>query len=158
MRLFNTVGPRQTGQYGMVIPRFVEAALRNDPIQVHGDGTQSRCFAHVGDVVEGLVRCLRSEDCHGQVVNLGNDEEITIGDLAARVVSETGSASEIQLVPYDAVYGDGFEDMQRRVPCLDKARRLIDYETTRNLSDVISDVANDLRDAERAESGSRGSA
>src|SRR3982751_4462563 len=141
VRLFNTVGPRQTGQYGMVVPRFVHAALKNEPITVHGDGTQQRCFGHVHDVVEGLVKLLETPECFGQVINLGNDEEITINELAQRAIKMTGSSSEINYVPYENVYGDGFEDMQRRVPSLEKARRLIGFRPTRSLNDVISDVA-----------------
>jgi UDP-glucose 4-epimerase len=145
VRLFNTVGPRQTGQYGMVVPRFVQAAIRNEPIEVHGDGSQSRCFGHVSDVVDGLTKLLENPNCFGQVVNLGNDEEITIKDLAERAIEMTGSTSEIRYIPYEKVYGDGFEDMQRRVPSLEKARRLIGYQPTRSLSDIINDVAAEAR-------------
>lgn len=141
VRLFNTVGPRQTGQYGMVVPRFVHAAVRNEPIEVHGDGTQSRCFGHVSDVVEGLVKLLETPECFGQVINLGNDEEVTIKDLAERACELTGSSSTIRFVSYEEVYGDGFEDMKRRVPSLEKARELIGYRPTRTLADIINDVA-----------------
>ena len=140
-RLFNTVGPRQTGQYGMVVPRFVQAALKNEPIEVHGDGTQSRCFGHVTDVVDGLTKMLETPECFGQVINLGSDAEVTINDLAKRAIELTGSKSEVRYVPYDEVYGEGFEDMQRRVPSLDKARRLVGYKPTRTLDDIINDVA-----------------
>ncbi len=141
VRLFNTVGPRQTGQYGMVVPRFVQAALNNESIPVHGDGAQARCFGHVSDVVEGLVKLLETPACFGQVVNLGNDEEITINGLAERAIELTGSSSEIRHLPYDEVYGDGFEDMRRRVPNLAKAKKLVGYEPTRSLDDIINDVA-----------------
>jgi len=141
VRLFNTVGPRQTGQYGMVVPRFVEAALAGDPIVVHGDGSQARCFAHVADVVDGLVHCLQTPDCYGQVMNLGNDEETTINELADRVIQNTGSSSQIHQITYQEAYGEGFEDMQRRVPCLDRARRLINYQPKRDLDRIIRDVA-----------------
>ncbi len=144
-RLFNTVGPRQTGQYGMVVPRFVQAALKNEPIEVHGDGTQSRCFGHVTDVVNGLTAALETPACFGQVVNFGSDAEVTINDLAKRAIELTGSTSEIRYIPYDQVYGEGFEDMQRRVPSLDKARRLVGYEPTRTLVDIINDVAAEFR-------------
>lgn len=144
-RLFNTVGPRQTGQYGMVVPRFVEAALKNEPIEVHGDGTQSRCFGHVADVVEGLVKMLETPACFGQVINLGSDSEVTINDLAKRAIDLTKSTSEIRHVPYTEAYGEGFEDMRRRVPSLDKAKRIIGYEPTRTLDDIINDVAADMR-------------
>jgi UDP-glucose 4-epimerase len=140
-RLFNTVGPRQTGQYGMVVPRFVQAAIKNEPIEVHGDGTQSRCFGHVTDVVDGLTKMLETSECFGQVINLGSDAEVTINDLAKRAIELTGSKSEIRYVPYDEVYGVGFEDMRRRVPSLGKAGRLIGYQPTRTLDDIINDVA-----------------
>lgn len=144
-RLFNTVGPRQTGQYGMVVPRFVDAALRNETIDVHGDGTQSRCFGHVADIVEGLVRLIETPACFGTVVNLGNSEEVSINALAQRAIDLTGSRSDVRFVPYDEVYGAGFEDMQRRVPNLAKANRLIGYQPTRTLDDIINDVAAELR-------------
>lgn len=145
VRLFNTVGPRQTGQYGMVVPRFVHSAVRNEPITVFGDGTQQRCFGHVLDVVEGLSKLLESPQCFGQVINLGNDEEVSILGLAERAIELTGSKSEIRYIPYEEAYGDGFEDMRRRVPGLDKAKRLIGYQPTRSLSDIINDVANEFR-------------
>jgi UDP-glucose 4-epimerase len=145
VRLFNTVGPRQTGQYGMVVPRFVSAALRNEPIEVHGDGTQSRCFGHVADIVNALTTLLETQACYGQVINLGNSEEITIHDLAKRAIQLTASSSEIRFVSYAEAYGEGFEDMQRRVPGLEKAERLIGYKPTRSLDDIINDVAGEMR-------------
>ena len=144
-RLFNTVGPRQTGQYGMVVPRFVEAALKNEAIEVHGDGTQSRCFGHVSDVVDGLTKLIETPACFGQVVNLGSDAEISINDLAKRAIELTGSRSEIKYIRYDEAYGEGFEDMQRRVPSLEKAARLIGYKPTRTLDNIINDVAGEMR-------------
>ena len=141
VRLFNTVGPRQTGQYGMVVPRFVEAALAGEPLIVYGDGEQQRCFAHVLDVVEGLVRILEQPACFGQVINLGSDREISINGLAELVLEVTGSRSEIRHVPYSEVFGEGFEDMLRRVPCLGRAARLIGYQPTRDLRSVVADVA-----------------
>ena len=141
VRLFNTVGPRQTGQYGMVVPRFVQAALKDEPIQVHGDGTQSRCFGHVLDVVEGLSKLLDSKQCFGQVINLGNSEEVSIKQLADKAIELTGSSSGIQFIPYEEAYGEGFEDMRRRVPSLEKAKRLIGYQPTHSLTDIINDVA-----------------
>lgn len=150
-RLFNTVGPRQTGQYGMVVPRFVKAALKNEPIEVHGDGTQSRCFGHVSDIVSGLVKTLETPSCFGQVINFGSDVETSINDLAKRAIALTNSASEIRYVPYEEVYGEGFEDMQRRVPSLDKAKRLVGYQPTKTLDDIINDVAKEFR-AESPES------
>ena len=145
VRLFNTVGPRQTGQYGMVVPRFIEAALKNETIDVHGDGTQSRCFGHVLDIVEGLTSLLDNTECFGQVINLGNDEEVSIKQLADRTIALTASASKIRFVPYAEAYGDGFEDMKRRVPSLTKAERLIGYKPTRTLDDIINDVAAEFR-------------
>ena len=144
VRLFNTVGPRQTGQYGMVVPRFVRAALKNEPLEVFGDGTQSRCFGHVSDVVEGLVKLLETPECFGQVINLGNGDECTIKSLADKAIELTGSKSEIKYVPYSEAYGEGFEDMRRRVPSLEKARQMIGYQPTRSLTDIINDVARDL--------------
>ena len=115
VRLFNTVGPRQTGQYGMVVPNFIKAAINNQPITVHGDGNQQRCFGHVFDIVEGLTRAIETPECFGQVINFGNDEEISIKGLAEKAIAMTGSKSEIKYLSYDEVYGEGFEDMQRRV-------------------------------------------
>ena len=145
VRLFNTVGPRQTGQYGMVVPRFVQAALKNEPITVHGDGTQARCFGHVSDVVGGLAKILETPACFGQVINLGNDEEVSIMGLADKAITLTGSKSEIKFVPYEEAYGEGFEDMRRRVPSLAKAKRLIGYQPTRSVDDIINDVAGEYR-------------
>lgn len=155
VRLFNTVGPRQTGQYGMVVPRFVRAAVSNEPIEVHGDGSQTRCFGHVADVVEGLVTTLETPACFGEVINIGNSEETSIKALAEKAVAMTGSSSEIRFVPYEEVYGEGFEDMQRRVPSLDKARRLLGYEPTRSLDDIINDVAQEFRAAAAATQSSK---
>ena len=129
----------------MVVPRFVRSALLDEPIEVQGDGTQSRCFGHVSDVINGLTAALESAQCFGQVINLGSDVEVTINQLAEKAISLTGSSSEIRYIPYNEVYGDGFEDMRRRVPSLDKAKRLIGYQPTRTLDDIINDVAQDLR-------------
>ena len=151
VRLFNTVGPRQTGQYGMVVPNFVKSAIRNEPLTVHGDGSQSRCFGHVFDVVEGLTKAMESPECFGQVINLGNHEEVTIKGLAEKAIEMTGSTSEIRYIPYDEAYGEGFEDMQRRVPSLEKAQRLIGYQPTRKLEDIINDVADQFREELKTE-------
>ncbi len=145
VRLFNTVGPRQTGQYGMVVPRFVQSALDGEPLIVHGDGEQTRCFAHVGDVVNALAKTLESPDCFGEVINLGNDNEVTINELAKVAVELTGSKSEIRHVPYTEVYGEGFEDMRRRVPSLVKAKRLLGYQPMTDLRTIVQDVATGLR-------------
>jgi len=152
VRLFNTVGPRQTGQYGMVVPNFIKSAINNKPLTVHGDGTQSRCFGHVSDVVEGLVKTLETPECFGQVINLGNDEEVSINDLAKKAISMTGSSSEIEYISYDEAYGEGFEDMQRRVPSLEKAKELIGFQPTRTLEDIINDVADEFRESIKIES------
>jgi UDP-glucose 4-epimerase len=141
-RLFNTVGPRQTGRYGMVIPNFVKAALAGRPLHVFGDGSQSRCFTYVSDVVGALLKLADDEAAVGQVFNIGNDrEEITILELARRVKQRTKSASEITVVPYDQAYEEGFEDMQRRVPELAKIRRLIGYEPQVHLDEILDRVA-----------------
>ncbi|MBX3288497.1 MAG: GDP-mannose 4,6-dehydratase [Acidobacteria bacterium] len=145
VRLFNTVGPRQTGQYGMVVPRFVNAAINNESITIFGDGTQARCFGHVLDVVEGLSKLLDTPECFGQVINLGNDQECSINELAEKAMKMTGSSSILKYIPYEEAYGDGFEDMRRRVPSLEKARRLIGYQPTRTLDDIINDVADEFR-------------
>ncbi len=139
-RLFNTVGPRQTGQYGMVIPNFVRQALRGKPITVYGDGQQSRCFAHVQDVAGALAKLIATPAARGKVVNVGNDSEITIMDLARRVKELTGSKSEIEVIPYEQAYGEGFDDMRRRVPSLERAASLIGYKPTRTLDDILNDV------------------
>ena len=152
VRLFNTVGPRQTGQYGMVVPNFVKAAVRNEPLIVHGDGEQSRCFGHVLDVVEALTKILETPACFGQVTNIGNSEEVTIKRLAEKAIEMTGSTSEIRYIPYEEAYGEGFEDMRRRVPSLEKAKRLIGYQPTRTLDEIINDVAEQFREELKSES------
>lgn len=144
-RLFNTVGPRQTGRYGMVIPRFVAQAIAGEPITVYGDGTQTRCFAHVQDVVAALVGLMERSSARGEVFNVGNDEEIAILKLAERVRTLAGSNSPIRLIPYHEAYTAGFEDMVRRVPDLSKIRRLIDYRPTRSLDQILADVIADAR-------------
>jgi len=141
VRLFNTVGPRQTGRYGMVLPTFVRQALSGKPITVFGDGQQARCFCHVADVVEALAKLMATPAARGEVTNLGTSDEVTILELAKRVKVLTNSASEIRLIPYDDAYVDGFEDMFRRVPSLEKAKRLIGYAPKRSLEDCIRDTA-----------------
>ncbi len=144
-RLFNTVGPRQTGRYGMVIPRLVQQALAGEPLTVYGDGGQSRCFAYVGDVAQGLADLALCPEAAGQIFNVGNDREVTINDLAERIIRTTGSASRVTHLPYDQVYGEGFEDMRRRVPDLTKIRRTVGYKTTKDLDDIIRMVADHAR-------------
>jgi UDP-glucose 4-epimerase len=150
VRLFNTVGPRQTGRYGMVIPRLVQQALAGEPLTVYGDGTQSRAFTHVSDVVDALLRLVKEPKAIGEVINLGNMEEVTILRLAERVREVTGSRSPITLVPYDEAYESGFEDMPRRVPDLTKARTLIGYEPKHDLQDILVQVVEHLRQTAHA--------
>ncbi|MDD3953662.1 MAG: GDP-mannose 4,6-dehydratase [Lentisphaeria bacterium] len=140
VRLFNTVGPRQTGQYGMVVPGFVKQALNGQPITVYGDGQQSRCFAHVQDIIEALLQLMLCPKARGQVINIGNNQEITILALAERVKKLTGSSSPIVKIPYDQAYGEGFDDMRRRVPDLSKVHNLIGYQPKRDLDQIIRDV------------------
>jgi UDP-glucose 4-epimerase len=140
VRFFNTVGPRQTGQYGMVIPNFVRQALAGEPITVFGDGTQSRSFTHVADVVQALLNLVKEPKAVGQVINIGNIEEISIQKLAERVRELSGSKSSIKLVPYDEAYESGFEDMPRRVPDLSKVEGLIGYKPRFSLDDILSQV------------------
>lgn len=144
VRLFNTVGPRQTGVYGMVVPRFVAQALAGEPLTVYGDGQQVRCFCHVADVVPALVALLSDEGAHGTVYNIGNADRISIVDLAHKVIAATGSSSGIVKIPYEQAYGPGFEDMQRRIPDCAKARDRIGFAPRRTLDDVIADVVADL--------------
>jgi len=140
MRFFNTVGPRQTGRYGMVVPRFVRHALAGEPLEVYGDGTQSRCFADVDDVTRAVASLAEHPQAVGQVFNVGATEEITIHDLAKRVIRLTGSQSEIRLVPYDEAYAPGFEDMMRRVPSIDKLAALTGYRPVHSLDDTLRRV------------------
>jgi UDP-glucose 4-epimerase len=145
VRLFNTVGPRQTGQYGMVIPNFVRQALAGVPITVYGDGQQSRCFGHVSDVVRALISLLDSDRNYGQVFNVGNPVEITIGDLARMVKELCGSRSEIVHVPYEEAYEQGFEDMRRRVPDISKIGAAIGWKPAISLEQVLKDVIEHFR-------------
>ncbi|MGA2866105.1 MAG: GDP-mannose 4,6-dehydratase [Verrucomicrobiota bacterium] len=139
-RLFNTVGPRQTGQYGMVLPNFVTAALAGREIIVHGDGSQQRCFCHVKDVVEALVALMECPQAAGEVFNVGSSHEVTIRELAELVVKKTQSTSPIRFVPYEQAFGDGFEDMKRRLPCTQKIRALIGWQPRLSLEQAIDDV------------------
>lgn len=145
VRFFNTVGPRQTGRYGMVLPNFAAQALAGEPITVYGDGTQSRCFGHVRDAVEALLRLLDTPASVGGVYNVGSDEEVTILRLAELVREAAGSRSEIQLVPYAEAYAEGFEDMQRRVPDLAKLERTVGFRPRTPLATIIADVVADQR-------------
>ena len=146
VRLFNTVGPRQLGAYGMVVPRFVQAALKNEPIKVYGTGEQTRCFGHVYDAIDAMVRISLAPNTIGKVINVGNNFEISINNLAKKVIAQTNSKSEIVYVPYDQAYGEGFEDMERRVPNIELIKSLVDWTPTRDLSTMITDIANSLSD------------
>jgi UDP-glucose 4-epimerase len=147
VRLFNTVGPRQVGMYGMVLPRFVSAALANKPLQVYGDGKQCRCFCHVSDVVDALTRLLDNTKTAGQVYNIGSDEEISILDLAKRVISRVGSNSPIEYMTYEQAFGRTFDDMQRRVPNLSRVQAAIGFAPRFNLNQIIDAVIEDQRKA-----------
>jgi UDP-glucose 4-epimerase len=147
LRLFNTVGPRQTGRYGMVIPRFVRAALRGEPLHVYGDGQQTRCFTYVGDAVRAMQLLMDHPNAVGEVFNVGNPEEVSIESVARRVIDLADSDSEIRFVPYDQAYEAGFEDMRRRVPSIEKLSRLTGYRPTLNLDAILQTVLDYERQA-----------
>jgi UDP-glucose 4-epimerase len=140
VRLFNTVGPRQSPAYGMVIPRLVRQAIAGEPLTIYGDGTQSRCFCHVTDVVGALIGLLDNDGAVGDVFNVGSQEEVTILDLAHRIVERTGSSSTIRLIPYDEAFPTGFEDMQRRLPSIEKIHALTGWRPTRTLDDILHET------------------
>lgn len=140
VRLFNTVGPRQLGMYGMVLPRFVSAALANQPLEVYGDGNQTRCFCHVNDVIGALARLMETPAAAGQVFNLGGQEEVSMNDLASRVIRLAGSRSTVQHIPYDRAYGQAFDDLPRRVPKLDKIKAAIGFSPRFTLDQIIESV------------------
>ena len=140
MRFFNTVGPRQTGRYGMVVPRFVRQAIQGDPIEVYGDGLQSRCFGYVLDIVDAIVSLADHPGAVGQVFNIGSTEEITILGLAQRVIQLSGSSSQIKFIPYEEAYAPGFEDMRRRVPSIEKIKQLVGFEPLFTLDDILLKV------------------
>ena len=145
IRLFNTVGPRQVGHYGMVVPRFVSASLKNEPLTVYGSGNQSRCFCHVYDAIGGILAVIDSPATIGDVFNIGNNFEVTIEELAQQVIKGTGSQSTITKTPYDTAYNPGFEDMQRRIPDISKIERIVGWTPKLSLDTIISDVADHLR-------------
>jgi len=144
--LFNTVGPRQTGRYGMVPPSFVQQALAGAPVTVFGSGEQSRCFSHVADIIKGLVQCALTESTAGQVFNLGSVEEVTMNALAEKVIAATGSTSTIRHISYEDAYGPGFEDMGRRVPDISRAKESFGYTPTHSLSDIVMSVVDYYRE------------
>ncbi len=144
-RLFNTVGPRQRGDFGMVLPRFVSAAVKGAPIQVYGDGLQSRCFCHVHDTVEALIKLMDCPDAEGRVINVGSDAEVSMNALAERVRARVNPKAAVEHVPYEKAYVSGFEDLRRRVPDLTRVRGLINFKAARTLDDIIDDVAAEMR-------------
>ena len=145
VRFFNTVGPRQLGAYGMVVPRFVKAALANEPITIYGNGNQTRCFAHVSDVVDAVMAIAFADNTIGKVINIGNDFEISINSLAKKIIAETGSKSEIIYVTYEEAYGASFEDMERRVPNIELINQLVGWKPKRELSTMIADISNEMK-------------
>ena len=147
VRLFNTVGPRQVGQYGMVLPRFAAAAVAGRPLQVYGDGSQTRCFCHVADVVGALVALMRTPAAAGQVFNVGGDQEITISDLARRVIEAAGGGGRVEAVSYEQAYGQAFDDLRRRVPQLDRIRAAIGFAPAHSLDQIIRSVVDEQRAA-----------
>jgi UDP-glucose 4-epimerase len=151
VRLFNTVGPRQSGEYGMVIPRFVEAALANSPIEIFGDGEQTRCFCHVDDTVRALVALMDAPNTSGEIYNVGSPNRIRIIDLADRIRQALGSSSELVFVPFDQVYGQGIEDMLHRIPSIAKVGAAVGWKPERSLDDILADVIEDKRTAGAAE-------
>jgi UDP-glucose 4-epimerase len=140
VRFFNTVGPRQLGSYGMVVPRFVRSAMNNEPITIYGTGEQTRCFAHVYDVIDAVMKVAFSDQTIGKVVNIGNNQEISMNDLAKLIIAKTDSKSSIVHIPYEDAYGPGFEDMQRRVPNINLIKSLVGWEPKRNLETIIEDI------------------
>jgi len=145
VRLFNTVGPRQTGVYGMVMPRFIEQAMQNTTITVYGTGKQTRCFLHVKDAVGALIKLINDQKAIGEVFNIGSQEEISIEQLAREIIRITNSNSQIDHIPYNQAYEEGFEDMQRRVPSTDKIRKLVGFKPTYTLSEIIKDIFDYLK-------------
>ena len=145
VRFFNTVGPRQVGAYGMVVPRFVKSAITNQPITIYGSGTQTRCFAHVYDVIDAVIAIAFANNTIGKVINIGNVFAISINNFGKKIIDETGSKSDIVYVPYTEAYGDGFEDMERRVPNIDLINQLVGWKPQRDLSTMISDISEDMK-------------
>lgn len=153
VRIFNTIGPRQTGQYGMVVPRFVRQALLNEPITVYGDGNQQRSFTWVGDVVGAMIKLIQNPQAYGEVFNIGHTKEISILDLASMVIKMTGSQTKIVLVPYDQAYEQDFEDMRRRLPDLSKIENLIGYKPSMNLPELLNQIIAHERERSRSRVG-----
>lgn len=144
-RFFNTIGPRQTGRYGMVVPRFIERALKNEPILIYGTGQQTRCFSYVGDTLDGVIALMNHPDAPGRVYNIGSTEEITIEGLADKIIELTGSKSEKKFLSYEEAYGRSFDDMMRRVPCLDRIKEMVGYEPKTTLEQTLKIVIEDIK-------------
>jgi UDP-glucose 4-epimerase len=145
VRFFNTVGPRQLGAYGMVVPRFIKAALTNEPITIYGNGNQTRCFGHIYDVIDAVMAVAFADNTVGKVINIGNNSEISMNGLAQKIIKETGSSSDIVYVPYEEAYGQGFEDMERRVPNIDLINELVGWTPKRDLSTIIADISAEMK-------------
>ena len=145
VRFFNTVGPRQLGAYGMVVPRFIKSALAGEPITIYGDGNQTRCFAHVYDVIDAVIAVAFSDNTLGKVINIGNNFEISIHGLAQKIITQTNSSSKIVYLPYEQAYGSGFEDMERRVPNIDLIKELVGWQPKRDLTAIISDITTEMQ-------------
>ena len=145
VRFFNTVGPRQLGAYGMVVPRFIKSALAGEPITIYGDGNQTRCFAHVYDVIDAVIAVAFSDNTLGKVINIGNNFEISIHGLAQKIITQTNSSSKIVYLPYEQAYGSGFEDMERRVPNIDLIKELVGWQPNRDLRAIISDITTEMQ-------------
>jgi UDP-glucose 4-epimerase len=145
VRFFNTVGPRQLGAYGMVVPRFIKSAITNEPITIYGDGNQTRCFAHVYDVIDAVISIAFANNTIGKVINIGNDFEISINSLAQKIIIETDSKSEIVYASYEEAYGVSFEDMERRVPNIDLIHELVGWKPRRSLSTIIADISAEMK-------------
>jgi UDP-glucose 4-epimerase len=145
VRFFNTVGPRQLGAYGMVFPRFVQSALANEPITIYGNGNQTRCFAHIYDVIDAVIAVAFVDNTIGRVINIGNNFEISINELAQKIIAETNSKSKIVYIPYEEAYGDGFEDMERRVPNLDLINQLVGWRPKLNLTAIITSISAEMK-------------
>lgn len=145
VRFFNTVGPRQLGAYGMVVPRFIKSALAGEPITIYGDGNQTRCFAHVYDVIDAVIAVAFSDNTLGKVINVGNNFEISIHGLAQKIITQTNSSSKIVYLPYEQAYGSGFEDMERRVPNIDLIKELVGWQPKRDLTAIISDITTEMQ-------------
>lgn len=145
VRFFNTIGPRQLGAYGMVVPRFIKSALADEPITIYGDGNQTRCFAHVYDVIDAVIAVAFASNTIGKVINVGNDFEISINALARKIIAEVGSKSNVVYLPYEEAYGGGFEDMERRIPNIELIKQLVGWKPQRDLTTMIRDISTEMK-------------